>query len=263
MALVNELHAKFYWEQKMKLLVITLAVLLLNSITFGDYSVSYESVAPDRVKMKITYSDHLLGNLNGTKGYYEVTYFDAFANWSSAEVIQVGVDSLTGETVSGANITGWKVSPLFRIKPGNNPSDWYFFYGLMPFDNFSGPIYGPATMNLNMDPSWGPITIGSAGGHGFGFTNYTPQDMIINGDVYYIFVADINEIPDGACCVSSGCASVQQVLCHDFGGVWLGEATSCDDCATIPEPCAADLNGDEVVNVDDLLLLIASWGACP
>ncbi len=32
---------------------------------------------------------------------------------------------------------------------------------------------------------------------------------------------------------------------------------------TCPQPCAADVNGDTVVGINDLLDLLAAWGACP
>ncbi len=39
------------------------------------------------------------------------------------------------------------------------------------------------------------------------------------------------------------------------GGFWAG-------ASGLPE-CIGDLNGDDIVNVTDLLALIAAWGACP
>jgi len=67
----------------------------------------------------------------------------------------------------------------------------------------------------------------------------------------------------GACCVSTGCYQTTAVACDGLGGTWLDEGGSCDDCEAPPTTCAADLNGDGIVKVQDLLILIASWGACP
>ncbi len=65
----------------------------------------------------------------------------------------------------------------------------------------------------------------------------------------------------GACCVDSGCDLLAEVTCSSLGGTWLGsEGGTCDDC---PQSCNGDLNSDGVVGVEDLLLLIAAWGACP
>ena len=45
-----------------------------------------------------------------------------------------------------------------------------------------------------------------------------------------------------------------------MGGSWLGEDVSCDDC---PAACAGDTDGNGVVDIEDLLNMIGSWGACP
>ena len=63
----------------------------------------------------------------------------------------------------------------------------------------------------------------------------------------------------GACCVVSGCTQLDEVACNQLGGGWTSGG-SCDDCQS---PCPADLNGDDLVDVLDLLELIAAWGGCP
>ena len=45
-----------------------------------------------------------------------------------------------------------------------------------------------------------------------------------------------------------------------LGGTWLGEGESCDDC---PASCMCDTDGNGVVNIEDLLNMLGSWGACP
>jgi hypothetical protein len=40
------------------------------------------------------------------------------------------------------------------------------------------------------------------------------------------------------------------------GGFWAATSTPIDTCP-------ADINGDEIVNVDDLLAVIVTWGPCP
>jgi hypothetical protein len=64
----------------------------------------------------------------------------------------------------------------------------------------------------------------------------------------------------GACCVSSGCHQIAEYTCTALGGTWLGEGGSCDDC---PASCSGDTNGDGVVDIEDLLNMMGSWGACP
>ncbi len=66
--------------------------------------------------------------------------------------------------------------------------------------------------------------------------------------------------PTGACCVSSGCVATTNDDCTALGGTWLGEGGSCDDC---PASCMGDTDGNGVVNIEDLLNMLGSWGACP
>ena len=40
------------------------------------------------------------------------------------------------------------------------------------------------------------------------------------------------------------------------GGFWPGNVP-------LPDPCPSDINNDNLVNVQDLLLVIAAWGGCP
>jgi len=65
---------------------------------------------------------------------------------------------------------------------------------------------------------------------------------------------------EGACCVISGCTALDETQCSEMGGTWLGEGGSCDDC---PASCMGDTDGNGVVNIEDLLNMLGSWGACP
>ncbi|MCH2134749.1 MAG: right-handed parallel beta-helix repeat-containing protein [Phycisphaerales bacterium] len=65
----------------------------------------------------------------------------------------------------------------------------------------------------------------------------------------------------GPCCMASGCImNATEQECVDNLGEWLGTNGDCVDC---PQPCFGDLNGDWVVNIDDLLILLDSYGPCP
>ena len=67
----------------------------------------------------------------------------------------------------------------------------------------------------------------------------------------------------GACCVSnSDCALVTMETCFILGGSFAGEFESCNEISC-PTECAADINNDGQVDVNDLLMMIAAWGACP
>ena len=245
-------------EKTMKLLCTTVFALAITTTSFADFSVTYESIDTDKIKMTITYSDHVIGNNNVT-WEPEVGYHDAVSDWSSALVETVGTNSLSVATNDGVNIDGDTIAPAFKIKPGNQFSNWYYFTPV-PWNGEFGSTFSPQTISLDMGDYGGDITIGSGGGHGLGFYNFSTHDLVLNGSIHYTFVADISYLPKGACCVSSGCASVHKVACNDFGGTWMGETGSCDDC---PPTCDADLDGDGEVKVLDLLLLIGAWGICP
>jgi hypothetical protein len=66
----------------------------------------------------------------------------------------------------------------------------------------------------------------------------------------------------GACCTNNICLESEEEECVQFGGAWLGEGTTCEG-NPCPVHCAEDVTGDGVVDVSDLLAIIAVWGACP
>jgi hypothetical protein len=73
---------------------------------------------------------------------------------------------------------------------------------------------------------------------------------------------------DGACCLSGSCAVLSVGDCNALGGVFGGVNSGCAGAACEPAgaPCPADVappGGDGVVNVPDLLALLAAWGSCP
>jgi hypothetical protein len=69
----------------------------------------------------------------------------------------------------------------------------------------------------------------------------------------------------GACCVNGLAILTLANDCVALGGVYQGPGTSPDrvNCEPPVPSCAADLNGDGVVNVSDLLQLLGAWGTCP
>ena len=110
-------------------------------------------------------------------------------------------------------------------------------------------------------------------------------------------------IPNGACCIGSQCIMGTEISCTSNGGDYLGNGIACssDSCGTsgtgaccllgtcieatlencfvsggsfagvfatcnetnCPSSCSGDVNNDGTVQIDDLLLLIGAWGACP
>ena len=67
--------------------------------------------------------------------------------------------------------------------------------------------------------------------------------------------------PVGACCILGDCLLASSEQCALAQGTFAGNGVLCDEI--LCEFCTGDLNNDGVVNVADLLLLIAAWGACP
>jgi parallel beta-helix repeat protein len=66
----------------------------------------------------------------------------------------------------------------------------------------------------------------------------------------------------GACCTNGNCVVSGQENCLAFLGEWQGQDTTCAGNAC-PVHCAEDINGDGVIDTNDLLSILAAWGACP
>lgn len=69
--------------------------------------------------------------------------------------------------------------------------------------------------------------------------------------------------PIGACCLGAGtCNDITEADCLVLGGGYNGDGSFCNDDppACAPVPCEGDVNGDGVVDVTDLLLVIGNWG---
>jgi predicted outer membrane repeat protein len=73
-------------------------------------------------------------------------------------------------------------------------------------------------------------------------------------------VGDNEDNTFGGCCVTNGCIPTNDPDCTALGGSWLGEDENCENCTS---SCVGDINADGTVGVDDLLSMIAAWGACP
>mgnify|MGYP002821244694 CR=1 FL=1 len=69
--------------------------------------------------------------------------------------------------------------------------------------------------------------------------------------------------PEGWCCPdSAGCFEFDEETCLLFGGTWGGPGTSCSDADACDSTgsCPGDLNGDGVVDVDDVLEVLSNYG---
>ncbi len=67
--------------------------------------------------------------------------------------------------------------------------------------------------------------------------------------------------PIGACCGNGFCLNITEDECVAVAGVWSGMNTDCDDPSICSVSCPEDINGDDEVNVDDLLLIVGGWGS--
>jgi hypothetical protein len=66
----------------------------------------------------------------------------------------------------------------------------------------------------------------------------------------------------GACCINGEAIALYGIDCEKVQGMFMGEGTNPDD-VTCPAICNEDVNGDGLINVSDLLAIIAAWGVCP
>jgi hypothetical protein len=66
----------------------------------------------------------------------------------------------------------------------------------------------------------------------------------------------------GACCVNGEAVELYNDDCERILGEFMGEGSDPTQVAC-SSYCPSDLDGDGVVNVNDLLQLIAAWGTCP
>jgi hypothetical protein len=67
----------------------------------------------------------------------------------------------------------------------------------------------------------------------------------------------------GACCVGTAGGCIDNLLestCLAGSGTWLGPNTVCADGECKSPSCEADIDGDNAVNVADLLMVIDQWG---
>ena len=75
-----------------------------------------------------------------------------------------------------------------------------------------------------------------------------------------VTIRDTNS-PAGACCIRDVCVQTASVACWEAGGLYRGENATCE--AACDPVCDEDVSGDGVVNMTDLLRVIAAFGFCP
>jgi hypothetical protein len=85
---------------------------------------------------------------------------------------------------------------------------------------------------------------------------------VFNGEETVCEMVDCYGLEDGACCMNNDCVMAStEDACLEAGGRFEGALILCEDVECIG--CPADLNNDGAVEVNDLIEVISSWGACP
>ena len=83
------------------------------------------------------------------------------------------------------------------------------------------------------------------------------------GDLTQCSKTDCSLPPDnGACCVNGSCVEVTLDGCYEASGSYAGDLTECDNIECVAF-CYGDVNSDGLVNITDVLAVIAVWGVCP
>jgi len=83
----------------------------------------------------------------------------------------------------------------------------------------------------------------------------------LGGEIFKI-IAESPPEPIGACCLAGPCINFTEAVCNNLSGTWAGADVVCGSGDICLPVCPADITGDAVVNVSDLLALIGEWGAC-
>ena len=87
---------------------------------------------------------------------------------------------------------------------------------------------------------------------------------VFHGEDTICEMVDCFGINSGACCLGSLCiVTANEAACVDADGIFQGIQVDCADEAVECIGCPADLNGDGSVEVNDVIEVISSWGACP
>ncbi|HJN71147.1 MAG TPA: hypothetical protein QF528_01010, partial [Phycisphaerales bacterium] len=90
-----------------------------------------------------------------------------------------------------------------------------------------------------------------------GFVLFSGSDHL----VIYEDSTRVTGITTGACCVDTSCIELTPADCFTTGGSYLGDGVLCEVESCAPS-CPADLNGNDEVDIDDLLSFIGAWGPC-
>jgi hypothetical protein len=144
------------------------------------------------------------------------------------------------------------------------------FTALAPPGN---PISAPATpgmlvvtslkfIALQETPATNVVLVPNSGA--FGQTRVLIGPSNVTGNINSVAVITVQPPLQGACCLGScGCQITDEDECAKLGGSWEGVNTSCALSGGVPTACVSclgDVTLNGIVDVDDLLTIINSWG---
>jgi len=136
--------------------------------------------------------------------------------------------------------------------------------------NFSCTLYQDGSIEFHYGSGNNPVTptIGISNGDGEGYllSQYNNAGNLNNADSLRIYLP--SPLPEGMILSPDGVLSGTPVEAGEFNPQVfvidsLGRSDEADLTLTIAESNPGDINGDGVVNTEDLLLLLAAWGDCP
>jgi len=138
---------------------------------------------------------------------------------------------------------------------GNDSGSAYMFE--MPEIGWSGTINEDAKL----------LASDGAANDYFGYKTSISDDTVIVGAFRDDDLGDRSGsayvlVCTGACCIGSGCFSSSEADCFAADGTFMGNYIECADIPC-PEPCPADLTGDDQVDIEDILVVLDLWGDCP
>jgi hypothetical protein len=115
---------------------------------------------------------------------------------------------------------------------------------------------------LEQTPATNVILVPSSGA--FGQTRVLIGPSNVTGNISSIAVITVLPSALGACCLGScGCEVNTEEDCNKRGGSWMGVGASCALSGGVPTACVScpgDVTLNGIVDVDDLLTIVNSWG---
>ena len=135
-------------------------------------------------------------------------------------------------------------------------------------------LTGSAYVFTNTNGTWSQVAeltaTGGASGDAFGNRVAIDGETCVigaygtdsNTGSAYVYGSGSSDVDnDGACCYDGLCFSITEAECTAVGGSFTAEACSADTAC--PTACSSDSDNDGDVDIEDLLNLIATFGACP